>query len=453
MSNPIKITIAARCEKAARDHNEDNCLVCSNVASGIVDHAGDGTYLSPQIDLGSMGCLLVLADGMGGMNAGEVASQLAVEAVRNFFSKDKLDEVSLGDDAQVSRLVWDAIVYADACIKSEAVTDPEKSGMGTTIVLLWILGHKAYIGWCGDSRIYRFNKKSKILNQLSKDHSYVQMLVDQHQITEEEAFDHPDSNMIMRSLGDAFEEVNPEVLRPLNLTEDDVFMMCSDGLCGVLRNSEIRTIMTRASVEYPIKRLNGWNDLLWEHARQAGWHDNVTTLLCHIGNCQPAEDEAEVAKAEKGTRYNRKDPKLYAIVALIAVAVVIGGIVAFLKVIDKKSSKSDKPAVTEQVVDSTEAAMQKQQKQKELPGIQDKKEDEQKQPSPPARKIASAAQQAKAPSSKQQGQQAAQHSAPQSNQAASSAPVVPAATPATPPPAPPKPGATGENNTTRKRDF
>ena len=364
MSKPIKITIAAHCDKAAREHNEDNCLVCTDVASGVVDHAGDGTYLSPQINLGDKGCLLVVADGMGGMNAGEVASQMAVEAVRNYFSKDKLDEIALEEESQISRFIWDAIVYADACIKSEAMSDSEKSGMGTTIVVLWILGRKAYIGWCGDSRIYRFNKQSKILTQLTKDHSYVQMLVDQHQITEEEAFDHPDSNVLLRSLGDAFEGVTPEMLRPLNLSEDDVFLMCSDGLCGVLRNNEIRSLLTRASVEYPVGKLNGWHELLWEHARKAGWHDNVTTVLCHVGNCQPLEEEVhhqpapnvEQPKVVQNPPYSQKTPKSFSIIAIgavVLVAVIIAVIFIFL---DKKSKKTEEPAQvqTEQVVDSTE---------------------------------------------------------------------------------------------------
>ena len=372
MSNHIKITIAAHCDKAAREHNEDNCLVCSNVASGKVDHIGDGTYLSPQIALGDKGCLLVVADGMGGMNAGEVASQKAVEAVRNFFSKDKLDEMSLENEDQALHLTRDAIIYADACVKSAAVTDSGKSGLGTTIVVLWILGSKAYIGWCGDSRIYRFNKQSKILTQLSKDHSYVQRLVDQHQITEDEAFDHPDSNVLLRSLGDAFEDVSPEILRPLNLAEDDVFMMCSDGLCGVLRNSEIRTILTRASVEYPIKQLNGWHELLWEHASQAGWHDNVTTVLCHITGCEPANNEPKVQSSpavnvKREYDSNKKTPKYYTIIAIIAVAVVLGAIFTIIKQLDKKHSKSPAPVVVEEQVEETRETKPK---SDGLPGIQ-----------------------------------------------------------------------------------
>jgi len=373
MLKPIKITIAARCDKAAREHNEDNCLICSDVASGKIDHIGDGSYLSPQIDLGDKGCLLVVADGMGGMNAGEVASQMAVESVRKFFSKEKLDSMSLTDDAQISRLILDAIIYADACIKSAAVTDSGKTGMGTTIVVLWIIGRRAHIGWCGDSRIYRFNKQSKILTQLSKDHSYVQMLVDQHQITEEEAFDHPDSNVLLCSLGDAFEDISPGILRPLNLTEDDVFMMCSDGLCGVLRNNEIRSIMTRASVEYPISQLDGWHKLLWEHASKAGWHDNVTTVLCHIGNCPPADGEHAAhssdaeAKDAQAAPYNRKDPKLYKIIALVATVVILAAIFTIIMVLDKKSSKKSELDQMEQVIDSTDVESESEHRSSKLP--------------------------------------------------------------------------------------
>jgi protein phosphatase len=148
---------------------------------------------------------------------------------------------------------------------------PDTIGMGTTIVLVWIINEKAYIALCGDSRCYVFNPK-RGLKCLSKDHSYVQELIDKGDITPQKSFNHPKSNIITRWLGNFFAE--PEIT-VYDIHKHDQFLLCSDGLYNNLTDSEIHTILsTNELIEDKAKTLiacanaNGGSDniavVLWE---------------------------------------------------------------------------------------------------------------------------------------------------------------------------------------------
>lgn len=308
MNNTRHIIVTAHCDKAARENNEDNCLVRINLLDDKVDHQGDGVFLSKCTELGKYGSLLILADGMGGMNAGEVASAVAVSSTSNYFTT-QMPEGGLPDDEAVFEFLKQAVTYSDECIKAEGAKNPDSSGLGTTIVVLWLLDGKAYIGWCGDSRIYRYNTVSKEVERLSHDHSLVQFWVDSGQLTEEEAFRHPQSNIIMRSLSDSPDSVDFETLKtPLTLHSGDVFLICSDGLCGVLRDTEIESLLNKAAATFPPAELDKWNDLLWEGAENARWSDNVTSILCHVSDeeedtnkAPQSVEEAEEANDEPET--------------------------------------------------------------------------------------------------------------------------------------------------------
>ena len=183
---------------------------------------------------------------MGGMNAGETASKIAVETIREWFMPDKLTAEMMSKPELVKQHIVNAIVDADNRIKKEGESDREKEGMGSTVVLAWITGTHAYIAWCGDSRAYCFNTADG-LKQLSHDHSYVQELVDSGLLSEDLAFDHPQNNIITRNLGDPNCEACPDI-KDYELRDGDLIMLCSDGLCGVLRDSEIETVMRRNTV-------------------------------------------------------------------------------------------------------------------------------------------------------------------------------------------------------------
>ena len=284
----IKLRLAARCEAAGRPNNEDNYQVDENLADNEWGFTAD-----KEFSLGEKGSLLLVCDGMGGMNAGEVASEIAVQAIKECFSADKLTGDVIDSSASIKDYIKKSIIYADEQIKQEGKNDESKRGMGSTIVLAWLINGKVYVGWCGDSRAYCYNSKTGLI-QLSHDHSYVQELVDAGKLSAELAFDHPHNNIITRSLGDNNMVAKPDVAE-FDLHNEDIILLCSDGLCGVLRDNEI---------EYFIKNnqtsMNECRDALWEGSRQVGWTDNTTVVLAQIisGAAIIAEDKKDALSAE-----------------------------------------------------------------------------------------------------------------------------------------------------------
>ncbi len=212
-----------------RKNNEDNFVVNRDLCQS--------EWIIPQsiepISLGRYGSILVVADGMGGTNAGEVASAIAIETVQNAFTPENLGDIVTQEgivtsEEAVEEFLSRTVKTADLNIVNASKEDSSTQGMGTTIVIAWILNDKAYISWCGDSRCYVFNGNSGFC-RLSKDHSYVQDLVDQGKLDPENAFDHPYSNIITRCLGDPTNRSNPD-FRSYNLKDGDTLLLCSDGV-------------------------------------------------------------------------------------------------------------------------------------------------------------------------------------------------------------------------------
>ena len=266
-TNNILFRMAARCEAAGRPNNEDNYQLDDNLSDNSWGFTADA-----EVSLGEKGSLLVVCDGMGGMNAGEVASDIAVKTIKEWFTTDKLTDAVV---AAPCKYITSAIVAADAAIKAHSKTNPDTEGMGSTIVLAWLLGQKVYVGWCGDSRCYRFNP-SLGLERLSHDHSYVQELVDAGKLTEELAFDHPNNNIITRSLGDPRGAAQPDC-KEFDLYNQDIILLCSDGLCGTLRDNEIAELIKQHQTS-----MQECRDALWDADEAAGWTDNTTIALAQI---------------------------------------------------------------------------------------------------------------------------------------------------------------------------
>lgn len=268
----ISFNLAAKCDKAGRSQNQDNYWVCPDL-SRINDSFDDVINKDKDVTLSEKGALLVVADGMGGMNAGEKASELVIKGVQKGFSK--IPEGILGNDDQMLSFIRDVIVSSDQSVKDYAKSNREADGLGSTIVLLWLWGEKAYCGWCGDSRIYRYNPNNSLV-RLSHDHSYVQELVDEGKIEPEEAFDHPDGNIVTRALGDNGEKANPE-LKVYDICERDVFLLCSDGLCGLLQDNQIEDI-----ISVNCSSTKDALAALWKAGETEGWTDNATIDLLNI---------------------------------------------------------------------------------------------------------------------------------------------------------------------------
>lgn len=266
----IKIKMAAWCDRAGRPNNEDNFLINKNLSDKSWTFTTNET-----IPLDEKGALLVVCDGMGGMNAGEVASAIAVDTVKEWFSPEKLTkEITETPDA-IFQYIKKTIAAADAKIKEEADKDEEKEGMGSTIVLAWLIGKNAYIGWCGDSRAYRFNPVFG-LERISRDHSYVQELIDAGKLKPEMALGHPQSNIITRSLGGNEKDVQADTAS-IPLYNKDVILLCSDGLCGIMSDRDMEDIL----MENEGDTKQSLNTLLNE-SEKIGWIDNVTIALCRI---------------------------------------------------------------------------------------------------------------------------------------------------------------------------
>ena len=274
-------------EGLVRTNNEDNFIINANLSE---DNWFIPSNTDQDIELSDAGCLFVVADGMGGMNAGEVASAIAVETIRELFTREEFESIT-ETDQDIELFMNQAIVQADEKIKNHVAEDPSTEGMGTTIVMAWVVKGKVHISWCGDSRAYLFNPKFGIV-RLSKDHSYVQQLVDENKLDAESAFDHPDSNIITRSLGDSRTKAAPDYMSR-RLSAGDQILLCSDGLCGLCRDEEIAEQLTQkySSIEQlKVRLLN--------RALEAGGFDNITVVLFQVANqddvCEGMRNTARV---------------------------------------------------------------------------------------------------------------------------------------------------------------
>jgi protein phosphatase len=266
----VRLRLAAMIGEAGRDYNEDNYQICTDLSA-----SNWGFTTDSEIDLSDYGTLLVVCDGMGGANAGEVASQIAIDVIREWFSVENLSKEKLDYPAQIRSYIKKTVQAADCTIKQHSSSDPLTSGMGTTIVLAWFINRYVYVGWCGDSRCYRFNPTDG-LKLLSHDHSYVQELVDKGKLCPELAFDFPDRNIITRSLGAPHQKATADVL-DFPVHNGDVFLLCSDGLSGTLRDDELERIIRNNS-----ESMTECRNALWSASEEAGWDDNVTLALCQI---------------------------------------------------------------------------------------------------------------------------------------------------------------------------
>lgn len=209
------------------------------------------------------GRLLIVADGMGGHRGGATASRLATEIVKQQYLGSET-----GDPAMALR---EALTRANARIHAEAQSNAELRGMGTTTSALVLRNDQAWFAHVGDSRIYRV--RGGEIEQLTEDHSLVASMVREGLLTTKEAENHPRRNVLQRSMGVA-EEVEIDIRGPFDLQVGDVFILCSDGLHGVVHEDEIKD---RAALP-----LDEAADQYVKLALERGAPDNVTVLVARI---------------------------------------------------------------------------------------------------------------------------------------------------------------------------
>ena len=203
--------------------------------------------------------VFAVADGMGGHMAGEVASAMAIDAVKK--------SVADGNAPGIAPL-REMVTSGNAAIYDHAVSHPECSGMGTTLSVMWRAGRYAYIAHVGDSRIYRL--RGERFDQITMDHSLVEEMVRARVITREEARKHPRRNVITRALGTKG-DCHPDLLAA-DIAPGDIWLLCSDGLTGMVEDDVIRETLTK----YPLEKAA---DRLIDLALEAGGKDNVTLVL------------------------------------------------------------------------------------------------------------------------------------------------------------------------------
>lgn len=211
------------------------------------------------------GIFAVVCDGMGGANGGSVASELAVQAIEQYVKEGYTPDI---DDEAVCELLAAAVSAANTAVYTKSQLDPDLSGMGTTAVMVLMRKNTAILANVGDSRGILFGKDRVM--QLTKDHSYVQVMIDNGSITEEEALTHPRRNLITRAVGIGSEVQTDTFVYPIQ--KDDVVLLCSDGLTNEVSYDTIRAMM-----EEPV-----WEDLaekLVAQANENGGKDNVTVVL------------------------------------------------------------------------------------------------------------------------------------------------------------------------------
>jgi serine/threonine protein phosphatase PrpC len=179
------------------------------------------------------GLLTIVCDGLGGNNAGEIASSLSVEIIYKSF-KDSTEQDYL-------KRIKDSIEAANKSIKEESAKQDSFDGMATTAEILFIKEKTAYWGHVGDSRIY--NLKNGKLKQLTKDHSLIQKLIDDGYLTLNQAETHPNKNIIMRALGDSDSiEIDLSKLK-LDSSDHNKFLVCTDGVTNVINHDELEKML------------------------------------------------------------------------------------------------------------------------------------------------------------------------------------------------------------------
>ncbi|GAB3203359.1 serine/threonine protein phosphatase PrpC [Pontibacter aydingkolensis] len=246
--------------------NEDNFAVCKDLSSKSWKFKPE-----EKVSLSEEGALMLVADGMGGANAGEVASDLAQKVIQEQFN-----QISTYPTSEKKRigLLRKVIHTAHEKLVEHQQHNLETAGMGTTVVILWLTPQKAYVAWCGDSRLY-IHKKGKELKPATEDHSYVWELVKAGSLSAEDARLHPESNIITQSLGDPVVHPKPDV-KVIDVAEGDRFLLCSDGLNSMLPDSQIQEILNNESSTVEASKK------LIEEANIAGGRDNITVVLLDV---------------------------------------------------------------------------------------------------------------------------------------------------------------------------
>jgi protein phosphatase len=230
--------------------------------------------------------LAVLADGMGGYNAGEVASGIAVALIgaetRQAVARTNLHALSQVDgDLQAVRILKGVIAKANGSVFQSANSQPQYAGMGTTLVVALFRDNRVSVAHIGDSRLYRL--RDERLSQVTRDHSLLQEQIDSGMITREAARRSQNKNLVTRALG-IEPEVEPEI-HTYDVRPGDIYLLCSDGLNDMVDDEDIELTLNAMGSNLPLAA----NQLV-QMANDNGGRDNVSVILVRVNRDFPAAD-------------------------------------------------------------------------------------------------------------------------------------------------------------------
>ncbi len=238
----------------------------------VRSHNEDAIHIPSEMALG------VVADGMGGHAAGDVASALAVETIAEYYGNSgqyepdtfpfRLPSLELERNRMTT-----AIKLANSRIFETSASDPDKKGMGCTVEAIYFAQERVYIGHVGDSRVYRI--RDGVMRQLTEDHSLLNDYRRMKAMSGEEVQNFPHTNVVVRALGLA-ERVQVDLIAD-ECHVGDMFLLCSDGLTDMLSDEEVRTLVTD-----PASRLDAVATRLVDAANEAGGKDNISALLVQV---------------------------------------------------------------------------------------------------------------------------------------------------------------------------
>lgn len=240
-------TVARTDVGKVRDINEDYVFLSDIYSNGVI--------------------LAIVADGMGGHLAGEIASKTSVEKIREIIEK-KMSKKMTEDDYK--ELLREAIIEANTSVYNLSLKNEDYNGMGTTIIVSLITDEWLILAHIGDSRAYLINDNDYI--QLTNDHSLVNELLNSGQITEEEALVHPQKNVLTRALG-TDQKVDIDILRT-DWRENQILMLCSDGLTNYVSDKKIVELINN-----PFLQVEQIADNLIKEANEFGGEDNISLII------------------------------------------------------------------------------------------------------------------------------------------------------------------------------
>lgn len=243
---------------------------------GLVRKVNEDNYICEMLELGFDTWVYIVADGMGGHNAGEVASTMAVQEILSYIKSNiKCLEK---EEKRILDLIRKAILHANDKVYKKSILNSNCMGMGTTLSMVLVKGSELYVGHVGDSRIYLI--RDGAISRLTEDHSLVAELVRTGTIQPEEAKHHPQKNVITRALGTEYTlevDVSASALK-----DTDFILLCTDGLSNMVEDEEIKQIIISA------ENVESACEMLVDRAKDSGGYDNITAIVIQInegGDC------------------------------------------------------------------------------------------------------------------------------------------------------------------------